>query len=76
MVGQHRQVRGEEIVDLGCDGGGTCATEAAAVAWINTSVSAWWVNGPGMSDEAYAKVPRHVPDGYRFELSTRPLTYA
>ena len=66
-----------EIVDphgvqQDCCGGGTTFAEAAAVAWINACTVAWWMQGSGISDEDDAKVSRHVPDGYRFELYERP----
>jgi hypothetical protein len=48
-------------------GGGTTPAEAAAVAWITTSVGAWWQH-PTISDEDYAKVSRVVPEGWQFEL--------
>jgi hypothetical protein len=60
-------------VDQECDGGGTTSAEAAAVAWINATVGAWWVDGPSLGAEDYAKVPRRVPDGWRFELDEAPL---
>ena len=49
-------------------GGGITPAEAAAVTWINTCVCAWW-SQPGFSDSDDAKVPRHVPEGWQFELS-------
>ena len=52
-------------------GGGTTSSEAAAVAWI-TCVIPWWLC-PDLSDEDYAKVPRHVPDGFQFELHAVPV---
>ena len=33
--------------------------------------TAWWVQ-PGLSDEDDAKVPRHVPEGWQFELLRTP----
>jgi hypothetical protein len=37
-------------VDQDCCGGGTTSAEAAAVAWITTCLSVWWLQ-PGVSDE-------------------------
>jgi hypothetical protein len=51
-------------------GGGSTSAEAAAVAWI-TGVLPWW-RCPDL-DEACAKVPRHVPEGFRFEVHARPV---
>jgi hypothetical protein len=65
-------VIGPDGVDQGCYGGGTTSSEAAAVAWINACVCAWWAQGPGLSGEDYAKVPRRVPEGWQFELYERP----
>jgi hypothetical protein len=53
-------------------GGGTTLAEAAAVAWINSCIGPSWRNS-GLSDEDDAKVPRHVPDGWQFELHARPV---
>jgi hypothetical protein len=52
-------------------GRGITSAEAAAVAWITTCLPAWWEQ-PGLGDEDYAKVPRHVPDGWQFELYAPP----
>jgi len=46
-------------------GVGTTSAEAAAVAWITCVL-------PDLSDEDYAKVPRHVPDDVQFELHAVP----
>ena len=54
-------------------GGGTTLAEAAAMAWINTCVGAWWRH-PSLSDADYARVPRVVPEGWQFELYARPVT--
>jgi hypothetical protein len=56
-----------------CCGAGTTSSEAAAVAWINVCVSAWWTQGPRLRDEDYAKVPRRVAEGWRFELYEAPV---
>ena len=53
-------------------GGGTSLAEAAAVAWINICVGAWWRH-PSLSDEDCAKVPRAVPEGWQFEVYARPV---
>jgi hypothetical protein len=46
-------------------GGGATSAEAAAVAWINCVFLLWlW---------PLAKVPRHVPDGFQFELHAVPV---
>ena len=52
-------------------GAGMTSAEAAAVAWINTCVHAWWLR-PGLSEEDDAKVPRYVPEGWQFELPKTP----
>ena len=52
-------------------GGGITPAEAAAVTWISTCVCAWW-SQPGLSEEDDAKVLRHVPEGWQFELYARP----
>jgi hypothetical protein len=54
-------------------GGGMTSAEAAAVAWISTCVHAWWLQ-PGLSEEDDAKVPRHVPEGWQFELHAAPTS--
>jgi hypothetical protein len=58
-----------------CCGGGTTSSEAAAVAWINNFVVGWW-SKPGLSEEDDAKVPRHVPEGWQFELYAAPVRHA
>jgi len=52
-------------------GGGTNLVAAAAVAWINPCVGAWWRHR-SLSDEDYATVPRVVPEGWQFEMHARP----
>jgi hypothetical protein len=61
----------EGFEETACGGGVTLA-EAAAVAWINTCVCAWW-SQPGFSDSDDAKVPRHIPRDWRFELYSGPV---
>ena len=61
----------EGVEETAC-GGGITSAEAAAVAWINVCLCAWWVQ-PGLSDEDDAKVPRHVPEGWQFELHAMPV---
>jgi len=53
-------------------GGGTTLAEAAAVAWINSCIGRSWSKS-GLSDEDDAKVPRHVPAGWQFELYKGPV---
>ena len=53
-------------------GGGMTSAEAAAVAWINTCLLAWWLE-PKLSDKDYAQVPRQVPEGWQFELYSAPV---
>jgi hypothetical protein len=65
-------IRPDGVMDDTC-GGGTSLAEAAAVAWITTSVGAWWWQHPTISDEDYAKVPRVVPEGWQFELHAKPV---
>ena len=48
-------------------GGGETAAEAAAVAWINCVFLLWL--------RPLAKVPRHVPEGFQFELHAAPVTF-
>jgi hypothetical protein len=45
-------------------GSGDTSAEAAAVAWINYVF---------LSDEDFAEVPRHVPEGFQFELHAAPV---
>jgi hypothetical protein len=47
-------------------GSGDTSAEAAAVAWINYVF---------LSDEDFAEVPRHVPEGFQFELHAAPVKY-
>ena len=62
----------EGVEETAC-GGGITPAEAAAVVWINTCLCDWW-SQPGLSDAGLdAKVPRHVPDGWQFELCARPV---
>ena len=61
----------EGVEETAC-GGGITSAEAAAVAWINVCLCAWWLQ-PGLSDEDHAKVPRRVPDGWQFELCASPV---
>ena len=63
---------GEEGLVLG---GGTTLAEAAAVAWINSCIGSSWSES-GLSDEDDAKVPRHVPEGWQFELYAEPVRHA
>jgi len=44
--------------------------EATADAWIGDFLP--WGSFPDFSDEDYAKVPRHVPEGWQFELYAAP----
>jgi hypothetical protein len=53
-------------------GVGATSAEAAAVAWI-TCLLPWWLC-PDLSDEDDAKVPRHVPEGWQFELHAAPTS--
>jgi hypothetical protein len=64
----------EGVEETAC-GGGITPAEAAAVAWINTCVCAWWLH-PDFSDADDAKVLRQVPDGWRFELYASPVRLA
>jgi len=48
-------------------GGGNSSAEAAAVAWINCVFLLW--------SRPLAKVPRHVPEGFQFELHAAPVKY-
>ena len=52
-------------------GGGFTLAEAAADGWIAAFLP-WWCC-PDLSDEDYAKVPRHVPEGWQFELDAAPV---
>src|SRR5262245_48509533 len=51
-------------------GGGFTLVEAAADAWIGDFLP--WGSFPDFSDEDYAKVPRHVPEGWQLELYAAP----
>ena len=59
-------------VEQDCYGGGITSAEAAAVAWINACVCAWWMDGPRLRDEDYIRIPRRVPEGWQFELLQVP----
>ena len=55
---------GERSSEIGC---GRSSAEAAAVAWINHVFN---------SDEDFAKVLHHVPEGWQFELHEVPCDRA
>jgi len=70
-------VIGPDGVGRGCCGGGTTPVEAAAAAWVEACLGAWWcdhsdqspeefLNNPrrvrNLTEEEYLSVPRHVPD--------------
>jgi hypothetical protein len=48
-------------------GGGDTPAEAAAVAWINCVFLLWL--------RPLAEVPRHVPEGFQFELHAAPVKF-
>ena len=48
--------------------------EAVADAWIGDFLP--WGAFPDFSDEDYANVPRHVPEGWQFELHAAPWSSA
>jgi hypothetical protein len=70
-------------------GGGSSPAEAAAAAWVELCLGAWWHDPPhesaeeclnsaelhDLSEEEYLSVPRRVPEGYRFELYAVPATF-
>jgi hypothetical protein len=77
-------------VARGCCGGGTTPAEAAAVAWVEVFLGAWWcdcsdqspeefLSSPrrfrDLSKEEYLSVPRRVPDCYHFELYAVPAAF-
>lgn len=83
-------VIGPDGVGCDCCGGGTTPAEAAAAAWVEVCLGAWWcdcsdqspegfLNSPrrfrDLSKEEYLSVPRRVPEGYRFELYAVPATF-
>ena len=53
---------GERSSEIGC---GRSSAEAAAVAWINHVFVS--------DEEDFAKVVRHVPEGFQFELHAAPV---
>jgi hypothetical protein len=55
---------GERDTAIGC---GRSSAEAAAVAWINCVFLLWL--------RPLAKVPRHVPEGFQFELHAAPVKF-
>jgi hypothetical protein len=57
--------------ELEARGGGMTSAEAAAVAWINIWTDPWG-GRTGLSEEDDANVPRHVPEGWQFELHAAP----
>ena len=83
-------VIGPDNVGCDCIGGGGTPAEAAAVAWVEVCLGAWWWgcsdqspeeffnSAPQFRDltkEEYLGVPRRVPEGYRFELREVPTTF-
>ena len=71
-----------------CCGGGTTPAEAAATAWVEFCLGAWWCDCSDQSPEAfldtefrdlskeeYLSVPRRVPECYHFELFRVPATF-
>ena len=52
-------------------GAGFTLDEAVADAWIGDFLP--WGSFPAFSDEDYANVPRHVPDGWQFEVYAAPV---
>jgi hypothetical protein len=61
-----------------CVGGGPSPTEAAAAAWIDFCLWAWWFDGETCcltpTFEEYLSVPRRVPPGWRFEVYAAPTS--
>ena len=57
---------------LACVGGGPTLSEAAAAAWVDFCLWAWWFDGETCSRiptwEQYLGVPRIVPPCWRFEV--------
>jgi hypothetical protein len=71
-----------------CCGGGTTPAEAAATAWVELCLGAWWCDCSDQSWEAflntefrdlskeeYLSVPRRVPECFYFELFRVPATF-
>jgi hypothetical protein len=65
---------------LACVGGGPTPSEAAAAAWIDFCLGAWWFDGETgdhvPTREQYMSVPRRVPDYWRFDLYAAPTAFA
>ena len=78
------EVIGPDEVLCDCCGGGITPAEAAAAAWVQVCLGAWWYDATDeraeerpfrdLSREKYLSVPRRVPEGYRFELYAVPAT--
>jgi hypothetical protein len=60
-----------------CVGGGYTPAEAAAAAWVQLCLGAWWFDGEKPyrvpTNEEYLSAPRRVPEGWRFELYAVPI---
>jgi hypothetical protein len=63
----------------GCVGGGSTATEAAAAAWVQVCLGAWWFDGESgnrvLTNDEYLSVPRRVPATWRFEVFAVPTAF-
>jgi hypothetical protein len=63
---------------LACVGGGPTPSEAAAAAWVDFCLWAWWFDGETCSRiptwEQYLSVPRLVPPCWRFEVYAAPTS--
>ena len=63
---------------LACVGGGPTPPEAAAAAWVDFCLWAWWFDGETCSRiptwEQYLGVPRIVPPCWRFEVYAAPTS--
>ena len=81
-------VIGPDNMQHDCCGGGTTPEEAAATAWVEMCLGAWWCDCSDQSPEAYLdtefrdlskeeylSVPRRVPECFHLSsLGCRPLS--
>ena len=69
---------GPDNVMRDCVGGGATSAEAAATAWVQVWLGAWWYDGHTpcrvLTQQEYLSVPRRVPEGWRFELYGVPAS--
>ena len=71
-------IRPDDVLQ-GCAGGGATATEAAAAAWVEMCLGAWWFDGETCNRiptrDEYLTLPRRVPEPWRFEIYAAPTAF-